>query len=171
MIQLARFNPHALMVVILAIATGVQTARLASEQRAHEKTRADAAEVVRDLEQQARTAEAAARATEQRWAASMEEISNDARAQIELAQADADAAALAGQRLRDRVAELTAACRRPASNPATASTGPATDATAGLLADMQRRLDEAADRIARHADDARAAGVACERAYGALREE
>jgi hypothetical protein len=33
---------------------------------------------------------------------------------------------------------------------------------------VQRRLDEAADRIARHADEARAAGLACERAYGAL---
>lgn len=34
-----------------------------------------------------------------------------------------------------------------------------------------RRLDEAADRIVRHVDAARAAGVACERACGARSEE
>ena len=73
-----------------------------------------------------------------------------------------------GERLRQRVAELTAGCRRAAGSAAVTGASPTARSGVDLLADVQRRLDEAAGRIARHADEARAAGLACERAYGAL---
>lgn len=77
------------------------------------------------------------------------------------------AAADAGQRLRARLAAAqTASC---AGDPAAAQSGPAAGATADLSADVHRRLDEAADGIARFAEQAAIAGETCQRAYGALR--
>ena len=98
----------------------------------------------------------------------MEDVANEHQTQIAQARADADAATSAGERLRQRVAELAAGCRGTSNGAAVAVAGPPARSGADLLADVQRRLDEAADRIARHADEARAAGLACERAYGAL---
>ena len=89
-------------------------------------------------------------------------------ADLERARADAAAAADAGQRLRDRIAAITATCGRAASDPGPASGSAPAVATADLLADVQRRLGEAAQGIAAHADAARAAGLACERSYDAL---
>lgn len=81
----------------------------------------------------------------------------------------AAASADAAQRLRARLAAAQAA--RCAGDPAAAAGGPAAGATADLSADVHRRLDEAADRIARFADRAAIAGEACERAYRALTPE
>ena len=157
----------AALLIALAIA-GVQTYRLSEERLAHAETSRTHAETIGRLERRAREAESAARETERRWTAAMERVVNEHQTQIDQARADADAAASAGERLRQRVAELTAGCRRAAGGSAVAGSGQAADATARVLADVQRRLDAAADRVARHADEARAAGLACERAYGAL---
>lgn len=86
--------------------------------------------------------------------------------EIEQAHADADAARNAGDRLRVEISRHRAACR--SGNPALAGSSAAAGTTGDLLAYVQLRLDEAADGIARHADEARAAGRACERAYDAL---
>jgi hypothetical protein len=77
------------------------------------------------------------------------------------------AAADAGQRLRARLAAVEAA--RCAGDPAAAAGGPAAGASADLSADVHRRLDEAADGIARFAEQAAIAGGTCQRAYDALR--
>lgn len=154
--------------VLAVAAAGVQTYRLAGEQRDHAETRTKHAEQVAELERVARQAEASARETERRWSAAMEDVTNEHRARIDQARADADAAASAGERLRQRVAELAAGCRGPTGGASAANDGETAGATARVLADVQRRLDEAADRIARHADEARSAGLACERAYGAV---
>ena len=108
-----------------------------------------------------------AREEEARRTAAVQQEANNARQSLARAQADAAAAADAGQRLR---AALTAARRScAASQSATAASGSApADPSADLLADVQRRLDEAADGIARHADASSIAGSACQRAYEAL---
>lgn len=155
--------------LLLALtAASLQTYRLSEERRAHAETSHTHAETISRLERRAREAEAEARETERRWTAAMEDVANEHQTQIAQARADADAAASAGERLRQRVAELAAGCRRAAGGTAVAGAGQAAQPGVDLLADVQRRLDEAADRIARHADEARAAGLACERAYGAL---
>jgi len=154
--------------LVLMVAAGVQTYRLASEQRDHAETRRAHAETIGKLERAARVAVEAARTEETRRYAALQEIARETEQSLDLARADAAAAATAGERLRQRVAEVTAACRRPAGDPGSTDAGPAADTTARVLADVQRRLDEATDRIARQADEARAAGLACERAYGAL---
>jgi hypothetical protein len=128
---------------------------------AQERKAADPAEA-------ARQAEAEARAEEQRRTAEVQKVADETRIALERARLDADSAADAGRRLRTQIATLTASCRAASSDSGTAIGGQATDATADLLADVQRRIDEATDRIAAHADAATAAGTACQRSYEAL---
>lgn len=77
------------------------------------------------------------------------------------------ASADAGQRLRQRLAALDA--QRCAGHPAAASGSPAASAAVDLRSELSRRLDEAADGVARFAERAAIAGEACERAYDALK--
>lgn len=83
------------------------------------------------------------------------------------ARRDAAGAVDAGSRLRAEIGRVTAACR-PAGYPAAPAGSTPAPAALDMLADVQRRLDAAAEGIARHADEARAAGRACERSYDAL---
>ena len=142
--------------------------RLSNEQEAHAETRAAHALQIAALERAAKEAEANARAEEQRRTAEVQKVADEARQELDRARADAVAAADAGSRLRSQIAAITAGCRAAASHPQAASGGPPADAAADLLADVQRRLGEATERIAAYADTARAAGAACERSYDAL---
>lgn len=147
---------------------GVQSWRLASEQAAHADTRAQHALQIAELAKAARQAEADARAEEQRRTAEVQKAANDARQAMERARADAVAAADAGDRLRKHIATLTAASCAGLIGADAASGSAAADATAGMLADVQRRIDDATNRIAEFADRAHAAGRACESGYNAL---
>ena len=82
--------------------------------------------------------------------------------------ADASDASDAGERLRQRLAAITATCRVGASNPGSAAPGATAGAAGDMLADVQRRIDEATDGVAKFADKARTAGAACERSYRQL---
>jgi len=147
---------------------GVQSWRLASEQSAHADTRAKHAKNIATLTEAARQAEADARTEEQRRTAEVQKAADEARQAMERARADAVAAADAGDRLRKRIAAITAAsCASPIGADAASGGAPA-DATVGMLADVQRRIDEATNRIAEFADRAHTAGRACESGYNAL---
>ena len=93
-----------------------------------------------------------------------EKIANDAKAERELAQADARAARNVSDRLRDRINDLT----RSANHPATIDRSAATGDTGILLAKLFDRADERAGELAEYADRARIAGQACERQYDSL---
>lgn len=164
--MLARALPWLLAVALGA--AGLQTYRLALEQSAHARTQREHVQQLSALEHAAGEAVAAARTEENRRFAALWETLNETQAALDRAQSDAAAASDAGVSLRRRVAALTAGCRAPASDPTPAGGSPPADASADLLADVQRRLDEAADGIAQHADAARIAGRGCERAYDAL---
>ena len=158
--------------LVVAIATaGVQTLRLSDEQRDHEKTKKEHAEQVALLEKSAREAETKAREEESRRADAIQEIANETQSQLVQARADADAAAASGERLRQHIAAVTASCRRAATDSVVAAASAPAGPADGLLEVVQRRLDEAAERIARHADEARAAGLACQRSYDALKSQ
>jgi hypothetical protein len=107
----------------------------------------------------------AARDEEQRRVSALQEVADEARKREEQARADADAARSAGERLRAALATARAAI---CHNPASAGAGSSTDATERVLADVQRRLDEAQDRVARFADEAHTSGLACQQSYDAL---
>lgn len=123
--------------------------------------RAEAAEA-------ARRAEAEQREEEARREDEIKKVVTDARLQTHRAQRDAAGARAAGDSLRDELARARARSCASGQDSATAPGGPPADATERMLADVQRRLDEAADGIAAHADLAIAAGMACERAYDGL---
>lgn len=83
--------------------------------------------------------------------------------------ADNDALRSAGPGLRIAQARYAAAqCRAAASNPAPTRTSAPTDPAPDLLADVQRRLDEATDGVGRFADQSHIAGATCEQSYQAL---
>lgn len=101
-----------------------------------------------------------------RLAKELEGVSRDARqkkAALDVAQR---AAADVGERLRSALAALRSRAACPAAAP---GGSPPTDPTERMLADVQRRLDEAQDRVARFADEAHIAGLACERAADAVK--
>jgi hypothetical protein len=72
-------------------------------------------------------------------------------------------------RLHVRVAELTAAARRSASDTATASERAAGTAAAGMLAELSGGAAALAELYARQADSNRRAGLLCERDYDSLK--
>lgn len=131
---------------------------------------ASAGETLRQAQAVAAAEEAAAlRAsiteTERRVSAH-QEIASAATASLERARRDAAAARAAADRVRD--AARAHAAGPPASGPAPAGDcAPAREA-AGVLADLLGRTAERAAQLADLADRSRAAGEACEAAYGAL---
>lgn len=130
----------------------------------HRKQQAEIAEA---LAESVRASEAERQKERQRYEAVQKEL-NDALQREAQARADADAAADVGRRLRDQIAAARRGCQA-SSNPGTPKGGPSTDTAGDLLADVQRRLDEATDTIARFADTAHSRGLACERASDSVR--
>ena len=98
-------------------------------------------------------------------AAALQKESDDAQAREEIARRDAGDARDAGERLRKQLAVTRAAACK---NPTTPGGGTPANTAPDLLADVQRRLDEATDGIARFADSAHNAGRACERSADAI---
>ncbi|NMG71837.1 DUF2514 family protein [Parazoarcus communis] len=154
--------------IVAAFAFLVCLGLLIAEERDHAETKRLHAEQIADLERAGREAVEEARIEEQRRYTALQEIAHETQTQLDRARADAAGAANAGDRLRKRIAQLTASCRAGTGHPGSAAPGQTADVTADLLADVQQRLDEAADAIARHADAARIAGLACESAYDAV---
>ena len=156
-------------VAAMGLLLGLQTLRLADERTAHTKTKTAWSDERTTMERQAREAVEAARKEEQRRTTAVQEIANETQEKLDGALADADAARDAGERLRQRVAQLTAALSGAGpSQPAAASPGTPTESAADLLERVQQRLDDATDAIAGFADRAHAAGLGCERSYDAL---
>jgi NADH dehydrogenase/NADH:ubiquinone oxidoreductase subunit G len=154
---------------LAALLAGVQTWRLHGEQTQHAETRAAWAAERADTATRTAAAEAQARAIEMQRATALETIRHEAQTSIAQARTDAAAAARAAGSLRQRAAALAATCDRgPAPNPAPAG-GSAPTAGAGLLlADVLQRADDVAGELAAAYDQARAAGLACERSYDSL---
>jgi hypothetical protein len=114
-------------------------------------------------------AQAAAAAETQRRLGAQKEIINATSAQLDRAQADADAAGRAGQRLRADLAAYIATHRGGAtSSAAAASAGASTGDALDVLAQLFSGADDTAGELAQAADRARVAGLACERSYDAL---
>ncbi|MDW9227089.1 hypothetical protein C7S15_1656 [Burkholderia cepacia] len=129
------------------------------------KGHADGVRVTKTAAQKAQLdAVAAARAEEQRRTAAQSEIANDANQQRTAALADAFAARAAAGSLQQRVDQLVASARHPASAAGSPTAGDALD----LLANVLSRADQRAGELAEYADQARIAGQQCERDYDAL---
>jgi hypothetical protein len=130
--------------------------------------RADVAVGALGAAQKARLDEAKARETESKRAHRLQEALDAehlARLAFEADLRTADASAVG---LQQRARQLAAAARQAGPNSGAACSCEAAGASADLLAFMRERLDERAGELARYADQARLAGLTCERAYEAL---
>ncbi len=94
-------------------------------------------------------------------------ISIDAEKSLDAANAAARASDAAYDRMRKQLAEYTAAARHSSATGGSAPTDGGTDPL-DLLAGLFSRADQAAGDLAKFADAAHIAGLACERSYDAL---
>lgn len=114
--------------------------------------------------------EAAERAKEQARQLSMNKAIQDGQRTIDQAAADAAAARTAADGLRGAADTLAArlAASQASGNSCTTAASKAAARAAVVLADVLKRTDQRAGDLAEAADQARARGVTCERAYDAL---
>lgn len=131
--------------------------------------KASHADTVAALEAAARKAVEDARAREDSIMAKAEEVVNEARQIAQQSQLDAAAADTARVSLLDAAKKYYAG-RCPGASPTAAGRGQAAGASGDLFFDLYARTDAVAGEMARHADAARSAGLACERIYSAARE-
>ena len=119
------------------------------------------------LRMRARAVDVAVEEGNRRTAAVQKEV-EDARKKVDALEVAAAGAADAGRSLRDQLAiARRASCPKPSDSP-TAGGSSAPEAAERVLTDVQRRLDEAQEAVAKHADRSRVAGLACEGSYRAL---
>jgi len=141
-----------------------------AERAAHANTKTAHAEYIAKAERTARELSERNRNTEQELQNAREKHDTEAAALRKLADRTRADARAAGQRLQDAA---NAAAERARAK--CASTGPAdlrdpADNPTNMLAHVLGEIDRVAGEMGSHADDARAAGVACERQYNAVRE-
>lgn len=174
--MLLRPSP-ALVAAALAVAAAsgaalVQTLRLADARAELAQARQDQADYAAAAAQATADAVQAARDEEQRRAAAIQEIADAASNALAVARADAVRARAAADRLR-RAAETYAAahCGAAPEDPAVAPGSAPATGPGLVLADVLGRADDTAGDLAAAFDAARAAGLACQRAYDSLTAE
>lgn len=150
-------KPLLIAIVVLTVLLGLQTLRLSAAKAEHAQQLAEWADATRAASEQYR-------AVEQKRAEAQRKVVQDATAQVDLARRDAGRARLAHDRLRDAAFAAGGA----ASDPAAAGAGAATGGPGLVLANVLIGADGAAGELASALDEARAAGLACERAYDSL---
>ncbi|MFK3794702.1 DUF2514 domain-containing protein [Pseudomonas sp. NPDC088444] len=125
-------------------------------------------------DQQALQAKALAAATtanrieEKRRQLAVNEVASDARQQHAAVAADASSADAAGERVRDQAGKLAAGASCTPGDSGIAERGASATRAAMVLSDLFQRADKRAGELARAYDQARIAGLACERSYQAL---
>ena len=96
-------------------------------------------------------------------------IQEQAQQDIAKAQRNAAIAAAESKRLQDGIADAITRLQADSSNPGATISSKTRASTSSLLAELFREIDTAAGIYAAEADRARAAGLACERSYDAVR--
>lgn len=108
------------------------------------------------------------REEEHRRQTSIDKVRQHAEQQIARAEADAAAASVAAAGLHEQARRLAERASQCASHPAAAQPSETARQPAVVLADLLSRADARAGELAAAYDRARAAGLACERAYLSL---
>ncbi|SFB61668.1 DUF2514 family protein [Delftia tsuruhatensis] len=167
MLTLLKSRAWQLLVLVLAALLLWQGLAHQVALRAADKARADLAT------ERAAAAAAAAETSERyrklegTYRENLDAITREAGQAQARAAADADAARAAAGRLRGDLADYITAHRAAANARASAGQCAPDTGALDLLAELQRRADERAGALARIADNARARGGACERAFDA----
>ncbi|QOI07690.1 DUF2514 domain-containing protein [Pseudomonas savastanoi] len=108
------------------------------------------------------------RTEEQRRQKAANQVANDARQEQTAAITDAAVADAAGDRLRVEAGKLAAASSCAPVDTGAAQRGKAANRAAMVLSELLSRSDARAGELAKYADAARIAGLACERSYNSL---
>lgn len=162
-------DPRVLLAVVLALALSYGAGRIQQHASDAKTFQAERTTAALDAAHVQIKAVDEARAEEQRRTQQISEIANETTQQAIAARADARAAGAAADRLRARVDQLVAASRAADDSAAAgASPGQSGGDPLDVLVDVLRRTDGAAGEVGEYADNLKAAGLACERSYGAL---
>ncbi|AMM23153.1 DUF2514 family protein [Variovorax sp. PAMC 28711] len=161
----------ALVIAFLLAMVGAQQVRVSNAKAAQSRTAAEFSAYQATQAESARLAERSRRDTEQRWAATVEGVSNEGQQKIDVARADAERAGAAEQRVQQRVAAFLSAIRRAAEDSGVATTGATASARSDpldLLSYLFARADSTAGELAEALDRSRISGQTCEKAYDSL---
>lgn len=112
---------------------------------------------------------ASARATEQGWQTKTNQVGKDARAQSAAAAADGVVADAAGDGVRDAANKLAASVGNVSCDTGAAERGASASRAAMVLSELFQRADRRAGELAKAYDQARIAGLTCERQYDYLK--
>ncbi|NVL44060.1 DUF2514 domain-containing protein [Pseudomonas syringae pv. actinidiae] len=108
------------------------------------------------------------RTEEQRRQKAANQVANDARQEQTAALNDAAVADAAGDRLRVQAGKLAASASCVPGDPGASERGKAATRAAMVLSELLSRSDARAGELAKYADSARIAGLACERSQKSL---
>ena len=147
-------------VLIGSMLLGIWRLDVSRQQIGYDKAVAEQA--VRD-----KAADAQARETEAGWKTKIDEVSNDAKQQIDSLQIDLADAGRAADRLRS-AAKIAASRARENSGAADPGAGQSCPDTADLLSTLLDRHSAELVAVGGYSDRLRIAGLACERAYDGL---
>ena len=114
-------------------------------------------------------AERLAREEEQHRQSAVDRVKIDAKEQYKTATADAANADAASERLHVAAGKFIAGASGSTCNPNVAKRGATAARAAMVLSDLFQRADKRAGELAAAYDQARLAGLACERSYDALK--
>lgn len=157
------------LALVLAALLAWQTVERLEAERDAARARAELAGEREASATAARQASEKYRKLEEKNRDDLHNIDTLTRQELARSAADADAARAAAGRLRGDLADYITAHRAAAQARAAAGQCTPDVGALDLLAELQRRADERAGALASIADDARARGGACERAYDASR--
>lgn len=156
-------------VIAAAVTTaGVQTVRLAGEKQDFAEARATWADTRAEASRMRAKAESEERNEETRRQLEKDNAIKDALTKAAVADAAAGRAKRAAVSLRESTDALVARARQACGSAHPGPGGAPASDPIGLLAYVQRRIDERAGVLAEYADAARIAGAACERSYDSL---
>lgn len=153
----------AVVILLLLAAVAYQWGRAEHAMREGETYKAQAAS-----ERKARADDAAERRIEQGHAKRLQEIVDAERLARLSVEASARRAVAADVSLRGELARLASRARAAGADPAAAGDRQAADAAVPVLAGLLEQCSERRTELARYADEARIAGLACQRAYEGL---
>jgi multidrug resistance efflux pump len=156
-------------IVGLVLLLGVQTWRVSSWKGKHETLSAQYQKEKAEAKAAYDKADQDYRATEERHKLELKGIVNETQAQIDKAQLDASNARRSSKRLLDAFAN-TPGCSQTPGSTTTATASQAASAPEDLRRNVFSRIDDAAGELAKYADEAHIAGLACERAYEVVRK-
>lgn len=141
-----------------------------AERTAHANTKAAHAEYIAKAERTARELSERNRKTEQELTHAREIHDTEAVTLRKLADRRAVAAAAAGKRLQDAAADAAERSRAQCAGAAPAELRDTAHDPARMLSIVLGEIDDFAGAVAANADDARAAGLACQREHSTTRE-